>query len=44
MIQVANAAAVIASVRNVVGARTFGKFASVIIAFAFLATGLLLCS
>src|SRR5712691_1326013 len=40
--QVAIAAAVIASLRNVVGARTLGMFASVIIALAFLATGLLL--
>jgi alpha-L-glutamate ligase-like protein len=40
--QVAIAAVVIASIRNVVGARTLGMFASVIIALAFLATGLLL--
>jgi len=40
--QVAIAAAVIASLRNVVGARTLGMFASVIVALAFLATGLLL--
>src|SRR6267143_5234889 len=40
--QVAIAAAVIASIRNVIGARTLGMFSSVIIALAFLATGLLL--
>jgi len=40
--QVAIAALVIASIRNVVGARTLGMFASVIIALAFLATGLFL--
>jgi alpha-L-glutamate ligase-like protein len=40
--QVAVAAVVIASIRNVVGARTLGMFASVIIALAFLATGLFL--
>ena len=40
--QVAIAAAVIASLRNVVGVRMFGMFSSVIIALAFLATGLLL--
>ncbi len=40
--QVAIAAAVIAAIRNVVGARTLGMFASVIVALAFLATGLLL--
>src|SRR5713226_3189245 len=40
--QVAIAAVVIASIRNVIGARTLGMFASVIIALAFLATGLLL--
>ncbi len=40
--QVTIAAAVIASIRNVVGARMFGMFSSVIIALAFLATGLFL--
>lgn len=40
--QVAIAAAVVAALRNVVGVRTLGMFASVIIALAFLATGLLL--
>src|SRR5256712_8949048 len=40
--QVAIAALVIAAIRNVVGARTLGMFASVIIALAFLATGLFL--
>jgi alpha-L-glutamate ligase-like protein len=40
--QVAIAAAVIAAIRNVVGVRMFGMFSSVIIALAFLATGLLL--
>jgi hypothetical protein len=40
--QVAIAAAVIAAMRNVVGVRMFGMFSSVIIALAFLATGLLL--
>ena len=40
--QVAIAAAVIASIRNIIGARTLGMFAAVIIALAFLATGLLL--
>src|SRR5947209_18933833 len=38
--QVAIAAVVIASIRNLVGVRTLGMFASVIIALAFLATGL----
>src|SRR3989475_1585708 len=40
--QVAIAAVVIASIRNVIGVRTLGMFASVIIALAFLATGLVL--
>src|SRR2546425_1078083 len=40
--QVAIAAVVIASIRNIVGVRTLGMFASVIIALAFLATGLAL--
>jgi len=40
--QVAIAAVVIASIRNIVGVRTLGMFASVIIALAFLATGLVL--
>src|SRR5712691_2172296 len=40
--QVAIAAAVIAAIRNVVGVRMFGMFSSVIIALAFLATGLLM--
>ena len=40
--QVAIAAVVIASIRNLVGVRTLGMFASVIIALAFLATGLVL--
>jgi len=40
--QVAIAAAVIASMRNVIGGRTLGMFGSVIIALAFLATGLFL--
>src|SRR5712692_10172526 len=40
--QVAIAALVIASIRNLVGVRTLGMFASVIIALAFLATGLVL--
>src|SRR2546428_5910058 len=40
--QVAIAAVVIASIRNLVGMRTLGMFASVIIALAFLATGLVL--
>src|SRR3989441_9794249 len=40
--QVAISAAVIASLRNVVGARSLGMFASVIVALAFLATGVLL--
>ncbi len=40
--QVTIAAAVIAAIRNVVGVRTLGMFASVIVALAFLATGLFL--
>ncbi len=40
--QVAIAATVVAAMRNVVGLRTLGMFASVIIALAFLATGLFL--
>src|SRR5437899_12811604 len=40
--QVAIAAVVIASIRNLVGVRTLGMFASVIIALAFLAPGLFL--
>jgi alpha-L-glutamate ligase-like protein len=40
--QVTIAAVVIASIRNVIGVRTLGMFAAVIIALAFLATGLFL--